>query len=214
MAGEMFAHRSGVRPMLRPYYRGSIDDFTTPRLRTDLLAALANRYTRRIEDNLAVQARITLDLQTMPAAVAPQWRMRLPGSTPEPELLPGTPIRQVFDEAGGELLILGAPGAGKTTLLLELARDLVARAQADDEYPIPVVVNLASYAQQAQLLERWLPDAIHTAAGVNTQIAVRLLTGRHLLLLLDGLDKSPKANALPASPRSTPTAPTSARCAW
>jgi hypothetical protein len=160
-----------------------------PRLRAELLTALANRYTQRIEDSLAVQARIALELQTMPAAVAPQWRMHLHGPTPPRELLPGTPIPQVFDQACGELLILGAPGAGKTTLLLELAGDLVARAQADGDHPIPVVVNLASWAQQAQPLEQWLPDAIHAAAGVSTQVAGQLLTGRHLLLLLDGLDE-------------------------
>jgi len=43
---------------------------------------------------------------------------------------------QVYDEADGELLILGEPGAGKTTLLLELARDLLDRAQLDNTHPI------------------------------------------------------------------------------
>jgi predicted NACHT family NTPase len=48
----------------------------------------------------------------------------------------------VFDDMGGELLILGAPGSGKTTTLLELAGELLARAEAEDGQPIPVVFNL------------------------------------------------------------------------
>jgi predicted NACHT family NTPase len=42
---------------------------------------------------------------------------------------------QVYDEAGGELLILGEPGAGKTTLLLQLARELLSRAEQDESLP-------------------------------------------------------------------------------
>ena len=57
---------------------------------------------------------------------------------------PGKTLVQVFDDAGGELLILGEPGAGKTTLLLELARDLFKRANDDPKAPIPVVLMLSS----------------------------------------------------------------------
>ena len=42
----------------------------------------------------------------------------------------------MFEQMGGALLILGAPGAGKTTLLLELARDLIARAEQNDGHPM------------------------------------------------------------------------------
>jgi len=50
-------------------------------------------------------------------------------SHPSYNLPAGTPMITVFEQMGGALLILGAPGAGKTTLLLELARDLIARAE-------------------------------------------------------------------------------------
>src|SRR3989442_172378 len=52
---------------------------------------------------------------------------------PTHPILSGTTITQVFDQAGGELLITGEPGAGKTTLLLELARDLLQRAKDNEE---------------------------------------------------------------------------------
>jgi eukaryotic-like serine/threonine-protein kinase len=37
----------------------------------------------------------------------------------------------VFDTVGGGLFILGAPGAGKTTMLLQLAEELLDRAEGD-----------------------------------------------------------------------------------
>jgi DNA polymerase III delta prime subunit len=174
----------------------------SPRLRADLLSALDARYKQRLKDSLEMQARIALDLHTLPAAVAPQHRLHLYGPTRSRAIPLGTPIHQVFDDMGGELLILGAPGAGKTTLLLELARVLVARAQVNPTHPIPVVVNLASWPQHAHKREQgkeqvfllqqwhqWLLDAIHTAAGVSKRVAAQLITVRHLLLLLDGLDE-------------------------
>lgn len=50
-------------------------------------------------------------------------------------LAPDTEMIEIFDEEAitGKLLILGAPGAGKTTTLLQLAQELVKRAE-----PTPV----------------------------------------------------------------------------
>lgn len=58
-----------------------------------------------------------------------------------------TDIIQIFDqsEISGKLLILGEPGSGKTTTLLELARDLVSRAEANDEEAVPVLFNLSEW---------------------------------------------------------------------
>ncbi len=55
-----------------------------------------------------------------------------------------------YDEADGALLILGEPGSGKTTLLLELARDLLDRAEQDETHRMPVVFNLSSWAVKQQ----------------------------------------------------------------
>ena len=57
---------------------------------------------------------------------------------PEP-IWPGTPISKTFDKLGSAILLLGAPGAGKTTLLLELAEQLIDRAERDENERLPVV---------------------------------------------------------------------------
>jgi hypothetical protein len=79
---------------------------------------------------------LRLDFVSRPdlAACTPMTR----GRRREPERLQGS-IVDAFDQAAGGLLVLGGPGSGKTTLLLELARDLLDRAEDDPAYPIPVV---------------------------------------------------------------------------
>ncbi|HBE28467.1 MAG TPA: hypothetical protein DDW25_06195, partial [Ktedonobacter sp.] len=43
-------------------------------------------------------------------------------------------------------LLLGAPGTGKSTALCELAHELLLRAEQDPTHPLPVIVNLSSWA--------------------------------------------------------------------
>jgi hypothetical protein len=99
-----------------------------------------------LEQSLHQAARIELGLQEQPDALANPWHLTLQEmnqvACPLPE---GTHITQVYDAADGELLILGESGAGKTTLLLELARDLLGRAEEEKDYPIPMVFNLSSW---------------------------------------------------------------------
>ena len=70
----------------------------------------------------------------------------------------GTKVIDVFDWTAQSLLILGAPGAGKTTLLLELARDLLDRAESDPSHPLPVVFPLSTWGQSRKSLTEWLGD--------------------------------------------------------
>ena len=63
-------------------------------------------------------------------------------------LSPGTTITEIYDHSGGELLILGEAGSGKTTLLLELARNLLDRAERDETAPIPVILPLSSWTEK------------------------------------------------------------------
>jgi len=101
----------------------------------------------------------------------------------------GTRITQVYDDADGELLILGEPGAGKTTLLLELARDLLDRAEYDQSHPIPVIFPLSSWAVKQQPLAEWLVEELHTKYRVPLKIGQGWLDTNQLLVLLDGLDE-------------------------
>jgi predicted NACHT family NTPase len=79
-----------------------------------------------LEHSLHQAALIALNLQEQPDALANPWWLTVQETHLPPHPLPaGTSIVQVYDEAEGELLILGEPGAGKTTLLLQLASDLL-----------------------------------------------------------------------------------------
>ena len=70
----------------------------------------------------------------------------------------GTHATTIFDQmgAGRTLLILGEPGSGKTITLLKLAEDLLVRTETDLRQPIPVVLNLSSWASKKQTIDQWL----------------------------------------------------------
>ena len=94
-----------------------------------------------------------------------------------------------FDELGQRLLILGAPGSGKTTLLLELARDLLDRAEQNAKHPIPVVFHLSSWAAQRRPLADWLVDELTERYYVLRKLAQTWTDAEQVLPLLDGLDE-------------------------
>lgn len=161
----------------------------TPRLRADLLELLRSRYAKRLSDSLEHEVRLQLGIQETPAALALNPNLRLVGSQDNRAVQRGTPIQRLFDEAGGRLLILGEAGAGKTTMLLYLAQVLVRRATENDTEPVPVVVNLASWARHGGTLREWLVEALQVDASVRSGLARTLAEGNALLLLLDGLDE-------------------------
>nr|WP_322721697.1 NACHT domain-containing protein [Nostoc sp. ChiQUE02]MDZ8234804.1 NACHT domain-containing protein [Nostoc sp. ChiQUE02] len=108
------------------------------------------------------------------------------------QILPkGTKAIDKFDElgAGCTLLILGSPGSGKTTTLLELARDLIARAEQDASLPIPVVFNLVSWTNPKQKIANWLVQELKTKYQVSKTLAKTWIQEQTLLLLFDGLDE-------------------------
>ncbi|SCG78502.1 NACHT domain-containing protein [Micromonospora echinaurantiaca] len=100
-----------------------------------------------------------------------------------------TSMAALFDQLDRAVVILGAPGAGKTTTLLELARDLLDRAEADPEAPIPVVLNLASWATHRRPLARWLVDQLTERYGIPPEQGSAWVTAGEILPLLDGLDE-------------------------
>jgi DNA polymerase III delta prime subunit len=143
-----------------------------------------------LEQSLAKELRIALDLTEQPDAVnLPLNALVQELKYPPRKLPPGTPIIEVFDQMRGALLILGAPGAGKTTLLLEVARDLVERAEQDEGHPIPVVFNLSSWATKQRPLKEWLVEELNTKYDVPRKIAQSWMDTDVVLPLLDGLDE-------------------------
>lgn len=102
-------------------------------------------------------------------------------------------IIQVYEDVGQRLLILGEAGAGKTTLLLELADKLLMRAEDDLTLPIPVILNLCSWAGKTSPLESWLIDQLQLVYHVPSRLSRAWLDQNGWLLMLDGLDEVEEA---------------------
>lgn len=143
-----------------------------------------------LHESLHRWVRIELGMQARPDAVDHPWRniVRLPGQAAQP-LAPGQPIGAVFAQAGGRLLILGAPGGGKTTTLLTLAEQLLDAAEADDSLPIPVVFQLSTWAVQKPTLADWLETELKDRYKVPPKVGQAWVAAGEILPLLDGLDE-------------------------
>lgn len=148
-----------------------------------------------VTENLAhlqeVAERIDVTLAWEPTALPPTAQRVAPGTAGVPPALQaGARISEVFAAASRSLLILGAPGAGKSTLLLELCRDLLARAEHDEVEPIPVILNLASWAVDRLSLDEWMVNMLTARPYLlPNEVARALVSDGNLSLLLDGLDE-------------------------
>jgi DNA polymerase III delta prime subunit len=118
--------------------------------------------------------------------------VELPGRETAPLPLEKT-IAEVFEESGRTLLILGGPGSGKTITLLELARDLLARAEADPAQAIPVVLNLSSWGERSPSFSDWVVSELSAKYQIPQKIGRDWLEHNEVLPLLDGLDELPRA---------------------
>lgn len=143
-----------------------------------------------LEQSLHRAALIDLGMELVHGAVDNPWGSLLdrPGAASQP-LPPGQTMRDVFDDQGGSLLILGEPGSGKTTTLLSLARDLLSRAEQEPSLPIPVVFNLSSWRDPAQTMFAWLVDELSAKYQIPKAVSCGWLKENRLLPLLDGLDE-------------------------
>ncbi|NEN97191.1 MAG: NACHT domain-containing protein [Moorea sp. SIO3I7] len=163
------------------------------RNRQALLAKVKNYWVKGVlEESLYHQVLIEQGLEQRPDALANPLSQIIEIGDSSPQLLPeGTKVINIFDQIspGRTLLILGEPGSGKTTTLLELTRDLIARAEQDIAYQIPVVLNLSSWAYKNQNIATWLVEELNTKYDVPNQIGQALVIQQQLLLLLDGLDE-------------------------
>ncbi|MDQ6662233.1 MAG: NACHT domain-containing protein, partial [Chloroflexota bacterium] len=156
--------------------------------REPFLTKLHALYTEN--QHLQVAAMMPLRLRQSFDMTYHPSRTILRHSAQEDYLLPvGTTISQVYEKAGDGLLILGGPGTGKSTLLVDLALFLIDRARRDPTSPIPVIVNLASWATKQQPLHIWLVEELvlrYQAPSSSSEIWIG--TGQ-ILPLLDGLDE-------------------------
>jgi hypothetical protein len=163
--------------------------------RPQFLRDLEERYTRLVaEDTLREAARSVLGLDVEPLALTqPALALRtLSGQhkvAREQQFPIGTHVGQVYDTAGGRLLILGKLGSGRTTLLLDLALELLARARADSTRPLPVIFNLASWSPSDSLLGYWLKNELVKTYKMPGWVAHSWVAWGRFVPLLDGLDE-------------------------
>lgn len=163
---------------------------TTGQNRDHFLGLLRLNYNDRLRQSLPENVpSIELSFHSEPDLVQSRIRQTRPPGT-------ATSILQVYNEANGELLILGEPGAGKTTMLLQLARDLRDRAEHDPQKPLPVVVNLSTWADPHGFFGDWLIKEVARMYDVPVPILTNLIDNNQLLPLLDGLDEVPDATRL------------------
>lgn len=163
----------------------------TQRDRQRMVHFLRQEYRRRLADSLQGAAMLVLGLHertdvTRSAAQLVFYRSGVTGAQPLP---PGTSIVQAYDEAAQGLLVLGEPGAGKTTLLLDLASALLTRAAEDPAHPIPVILNLSSWASSKPSFADWVIDQLQLVYSVPARLGQAWLEQDQWLLLLDGLDE-------------------------
>lgn len=170
-----------------------------------------------LERSLYHHARLELGLKVSSDTIHP-WEIRAVKGQEQVTLPPGTPVIQRFDGlgVGGSMVILGEPGSGKTTTLLELARDLLVRAEGDADASLPVVLHLAGWNRgyrpkrkvlwfevpetPPQSLADWVIGELKESpllgelAGKDYRVDSRvgqwwLREEGRLVLLLDGLDE-------------------------
>lgn len=135
-------------------------------------------------------ARIESQMQTVSGAVERSLNVIVQAPDQSQMALPaGASIAKVFEENANSLLILGAPGTGKTTLLLELAEELLNRAEVDDDQLIPVVFNLSSWGVKRKELAQWLIAELNERSDVPKRVAQEWVDNDKIIPLLDGLDE-------------------------
>ncbi len=151
------------------------------RNRQALLSKVNNFWVKNVlEKSLHGQALLDLGLEDRADLVSHPWDMSWQTGQSGPRSLPaGTDLTQLFDQmgAGRSLLILGEPGSGKTTTLLELARDLIARAEQDIDQLMPVVFNLSSWNGGKQAIAQWLIEELTTKYQVPKQTGADWVKG-------------------------------------
>ncbi|MDZ8226514.1 NACHT domain-containing protein [Nostoc sp. ChiVER01] len=157
-----------------------------------LLASVKEEVTARLKQSLHNAVLINLGKQSQPQQVKRPWDAEIKIGLKPAEPLPNTTtILKVFDseEIAGKLLILGAPGSGKTTTQLELAQELIKRAEEQPDYPVPVLFNLSSWKDDRQSITNWLLAELKSKYGVSTKLGKEWVENKQLLPLLDGLDE-------------------------
>ena len=150
-----------------------------------------------LSDNVPSRAYIDLDFDPVPAEIDHPWGDTLGAHylKNEGDGRASSQLIATFERSERSLLILGEPGAGKTISLLKLTDHLL--RDASDSESVPLVLHLASWANQRQPFAEWVAAETRAKYQVPLDSAESLLSTNSLTLLLDGLDEM-SADAIPA----------------
>jgi len=168
-----------------------------PSHRLDAVERVESEVLRRRHGSLAEQLVSKLGLTPPPH---PALHRLDSGARPDPDE-PPSGIAEVFAETQEVLLVLGTPGSGKSTLLVDLCADLLSRARADENQPVPVLIDLASWSTTAlkprdrsrstkpEDFVEWLLREVQRRYRIPIAVGRVWLAEGRMALLLDGLDE-------------------------
>ena len=163
----------------------------SPRSRENLLNQMQTAWIDGFLKQSLHYEVLKLALHHRPDAVGPRpWQLVLqqPGQ-PDAPVPPDRSLLDLFTAGGRNLLILGEPGSGKTITMLQLAEVLIAAAREDDAAPVPIILNLSSWAQAQKPLGEWMAEELFVQYGLSRDLARAAIAQNRFLYLLDGLDE-------------------------
>jgi len=163
----------------------------SPKQRQQFIRGLEQEYTSRLTSSLQGQIALELHLQERTDIIVSSASLVFHHlQTGDISSLPaGTSIIEAYNRAQRGLLLLGAPGSGKTTLLLELAQELLHRAEHDLDQPLSIILNLSSWARIQFPLAQWLCEECSLVYGIPKSLCAAWIAQEQVQFLLDGLDE-------------------------